>query len=152
MRPEMRTSRERILLDPSRLCGFQSDLRLAPVWLVLRLVLGWLWVVTGWSALHLAPTIADPAATGLTLCGVALILGAFTGPVAFAGGTLCVGFWASAGPAPAAFLFAAVVSLMLAWKTAGWIGFDRWLLPLLGMTWGGGALLDERPDAGRGRR
>jgi hypothetical protein len=147
----MRTSRERILLDPNRLRGFHSDVRLAPVWLVLRLGLGWLWVVTGWSVLHAAPVNMDPAATGLTLCGVMLILGVFTGPVAFAGGTLSVGFWAAAGPWPVAFLFAAVVLLMLAWKTAGWIGFDRWLLPLLGMPWGGGALLDERPDAGRGR-
>jgi thiosulfate dehydrogenase [quinone] large subunit len=39
-------------------------------------------------------------------------------------------------------LFAAVVWLVLAWKTAGWIGLDRWLLPLLGMPWRGGVLFD----------
>ena len=41
-----------------------------------------------------------------------------------------------------ALLFAAAVWLTLAWKAAGWIGLDRWLLPLLGMPWRGGVLFD----------
>jgi thiosulfate dehydrogenase [quinone] large subunit len=35
---------------------------------------------------------------------------------------------------------------MLAWKTAGWLGFDRWLLPLLGVPWQPGRLF-QRPRA-----
>jgi aldehyde dehydrogenase (NAD+) len=34
--------------------------------------------------------------------------------------------------------------LMLAWKTAGWLGLDRWLLPALGTPW------DPSPAAGPG--
>jgi thiosulfate dehydrogenase (quinone) large subunit len=42
--------------------------------------------------------------------------------------------------------------LSLAWKTAGWIGLDRWLLPLLGMPWRGGALFGKRPARGSEHR
>jgi len=83
-------------------------------------------------------------------CGLALMLGILTGPAAFAGGSLSVGFWAGTGPGVAALLFAAVVWLMLAWKTAGWFGFDRWLLPLLGMPWRRGALFDKHAAGERG--
>jgi thiosulfate dehydrogenase [quinone] large subunit len=30
------------------------------------------------------------------------------------------------------------VLLILAWKTAGWYGLDRWLLPLVGTPWAAG--------------
>jgi thiosulfate dehydrogenase [quinone] large subunit len=43
-------------------------------------------------------------------------------------------------------LFAASVWLVLTWKTAGWIGLDRWLLPLVGMPWRGGTLLEKRSE------
>jgi len=38
-------------------------------------------------------------------------------------------------------LFVGATLLMLAWKTAGWWGFDRWLLPALGTPWRPGPLL-----------
>jgi len=37
-------------------------------------------------------------------------------------------------------LFAIATWLVLAWKTAGWIGADRWLLPLIGTLWRAGRL------------
>jgi thiosulfate dehydrogenase [quinone] large subunit len=43
-------------------------------------------------------------------------------------------------------LLTAVIVLVLAWKTAGWIGLDRWVLPLIGMPWRGGELFSERND------
>ena len=147
----MRAANEGLLVDPGRLHAVTADVRLAPLWLGLRLVLGWLWLEAGWARLQATSTPADPVAYGLILCGVALMLGVFTGPAAFVGGSLSIGFWAADGPAVAALLFAAVVWLMLAWKTAGWIGFDRWLLPLLGMPWHGGALFDSRSDERFGR-
>ena len=148
----MRATSERFLVDPSRLRAVVADIRLAPLWLGVRLVLGWLWLQAGWSHLQASSALADPRASGLILCGVALMLGILTGPAAFAGGSLSAGFWAGAGPGGAALLFAAVVWLMLAWKIAGWLGFDRWLLPLLGMPWGGGSLFDERSQGERGFR
>lgn len=144
-----RVANERLLVDPGRLHAVVADVRFAPLWLGLRLVLGWLWLEAGWSRLQTTSALADPVAVGLILCGVALMLGVFTGPAAFVGGSLSIGIWAVDGPAAAALLFAAVVWLMLAWKTAGWIGFDRWLLPLLGMPWHGGALFDSRSDGER---
>ncbi len=32
-------------------------------------------------------------------------------------------------------MFAFAVGLMLAWKVAGYCGFDRYLLPMLGVPW-----------------
>ena len=37
------------------------------------------------------------------------------------------------------------VLLVLAWRTAGWWGIDRWLLPLMGTPWNPGAILGDRP-------
>jgi thiosulfate dehydrogenase [quinone] large subunit len=46
-------------------------------------------------------------------------------------------------------LFVLAVLLMLAWKNAGWIGLDRWLLPALGTPWQPGRFfsLRRRPAA-----
>jgi thiosulfate dehydrogenase [quinone] large subunit len=37
------------------------------------------------------------------------------------------------------------IGLVLAWKVAGWIGLDRWLLPALGTPWQRGTLLRGKP-------
>ena len=147
----MSGAREKVLPNPALLSDILADVRFAPVWLVLRVVLGWLWLESGWSRLQGAAGSSDPLAVGLTLAGIALILGGLTGPAAFVGGCLSVGLWDSAGAAAVALLFAAVVWLVLAWKTAGWIGIDRWLLPLLGMPWRGGVLFDERSEHQRSK-
>jgi thiosulfate dehydrogenase [quinone] large subunit len=139
---QMSGARERILPDPALLRDVLADIRFAPIWLTLRVVLGWLWLEAGWSRLQGASGSGDPLAVGLTLAGIALILGALTGPAAFIGGCISIGLWDAAGGQAIALLFAAVVWLALAWKTAGWIGLDRWLLPLLGMPWRGGVLFD----------
>ena len=148
----MSGARERVLPNPALLRDILADVRFAPIWLVLRVVLGWLWLEAGWLRLQGASGAGDPLAVGLTLAGIALILGVLTGPAAFVGGCLSIGLWDSAGVPAVAFLFAAVVWLVLAWRTAGWIGLDRWLLPLLGMPWRGGVLFDERSERDRSKR
>jgi thiosulfate dehydrogenase (quinone) large subunit len=145
-RQRMSGARERVLPDPVLLRGVLADVRFAPIWLAVRVVLGWLWLDGGWSRLQGVSGSGDPLALGLTLAGIALILGVLTGPAAFVGGCLSIGLWDSAGVLVVTLLFAAVVWLVLAWKTAGWIGFDRWLLPLIGMPWRGGELLGERTE------
>jgi thiosulfate dehydrogenase (quinone) large subunit len=137
---------ETVLPNPALLRDILADVRFAPIWLALRVVLGWLWLEGGWSRLQGASGSGDPLALGLTLAGIALILGVLTGPAAFVGGCLSIGLWDSAGIPVITLLFGAVVWLVLAWKTAGWIGFDRWLLPLIGMPWRGGELLGERTE------
>jgi thiosulfate dehydrogenase (quinone) large subunit len=143
---------ERVLPNPALLRDILANVRFAPIWLVLRVVLGWLWLEAGWLRLQGVSGSGDPLALGLTLAGIALILGVLTGPAAFIGGCLSVGLWDAAGVPVVTLLFAAVVWLVLAWKTAGWIGLDRWLLPLLGMPWRGGVLFDRGWERERSTR
>jgi thiosulfate dehydrogenase (quinone) large subunit len=149
---QMSGARKRILPDPALLSEVLAAVRFAPIWLALRVVLGWLWLEAGWSQLQGASGAGDPLTLGLTLAGIALILGVLTGPAAFVGGCLSIGLWDSAGVPMITLLFGAVVWLVLAWKTAGWIGLDRWLLPLLGMPWRGGVLFDGDSERERSTR
>ncbi len=64
-------------------------------------------------------------AIGETTLGVLLILGAFVGVAAIGGAFMN-------------FNFMLAVLLLLAWRIAGNIGLDRFLLPLLGTPWGRG--------------
>ena len=144
--------------DPALLERFLADTRFAPLWLAVRVAVGWVWLEAGWLRLDGGVSAAgvaggvDPLAVGVTLSGIAVILGAFTGPAAFVGGVLSSGAAMSSGLLPTAVVFAAAVWLALAWKTAGWIGLDRWLLPMFGMPWRGGVLFDQRPARGMERQ
>ncbi len=67
--------------------------------------------------------------------GLGLILGMFTGIAAFFG-TVMNASYLLAGTVsinPMLFFFGSL--LVLAWKTAGWWGVDRYLLPRLGTPW-----------------
>jgi len=77
--------------------------------------------------------------------GIALIIGAFTGIAAFAGGFMNWNFLMAGTAATNPLLFAIATWLVLAWKTAGWIGADRYLLPYVGTPWKPGALFTRRP-------
>ena len=79
----------------------------------------------------------------LTLAGIALILGAGTGLAALIGGVAASALAPGETGALGALVFLATVAIVFTWKTAGWIGLDRWLLPLLGMPRRGGTLLDD---------
>ncbi len=72
---------------------------------------------------------------GEVLVGICLILGAFTGIAAFFGGFMNWNFMMAGSASTNPLLFAAAVALILAWKTAGYYGLDRVLLPLLGTPW-----------------
>ncbi|MHB8628413.1 MAG: DoxX family protein [Aggregatilineales bacterium] len=67
--------------------------------------------------------------------GILLILGAFTGIAAFLGSFLNWNFVMAGVASTNMFLFAFAVLLILAWKTAGYYGLDRFLLPRLGTPW-----------------
>jgi thiosulfate dehydrogenase [quinone] large subunit len=81
---------------------------------------------------------------GELLVGIALVLGAFTGVAAFTGGFLNWNFVMAGTASTNALLFAISTWLVLAWKTAGWIGLDRYLLSMLGTPWRPGGLFKER--------
>ncbi len=72
---------------------------------------------------------------GELLIGTALILGMFTGIAAFFGGFMNWNFMMAGTASTNPVLFVIAIMLIMAWKTAGWLGVDRWLLPALGTPW-----------------
>ena len=82
---------------------------------------------------------------GEIVIGVLLILGAFTGIAAFLGGFMNWNFMMAGTASINPVLFTLSILLILAWKTAGWWGLDRWLLPLLGTPWQPGRILARTP-------
>ena len=78
---------------------------------------------------------------GEFLVGVALVLGLFTGIAAFFGSFMNVNYLLAGAVSTNPILFVIATWLVLAWKTAGWIGLDHWLLPALGTPWSPGYAL-----------
>ncbi len=72
---------------------------------------------------------------GEFLIGIALILGLFTGIAAFFSGFMNWNFMMAGTVSTNPVLFPLAILLILAWKTAGWWGLDRWVLPALGTPW-----------------
>jgi thiosulfate dehydrogenase (quinone) large subunit len=79
-------------------------------------------------------------AAGEVLIAVALILGLFTGIAAFFGGFMNWNFMMAGSASSNPWLFVLSIGLILAWKTAGYYGADRLVLPLLGTPWQLGGL------------
>jgi thiosulfate dehydrogenase [quinone] large subunit len=79
---------------------------------------------------------AKLVAYGELLIGIALILGMFVGIAAFFSGFMNWNFMMAGSASTNPLLFVAAVSLVLAWKAAGYIGLDFFLLPWLGTPWG----------------
>jgi thiosulfate dehydrogenase [quinone] large subunit len=160
-----------------------GDVRLAWIWLILRLYAGYEWLQAGWEKLHSAVWTGSQAGTALagfvkgalsktgganpavqtwyagflqhlvlpnvvawsylvswgeTLVGIGLILGIFTGIAAFFGSFMNINYLLAGTLSTNPILFVIATWLVLAWKTAGWWGMDRWLLPALGMPWSPG--------------
>ena len=67
--------------------------------------------------------------------GIALVLGLFTGVAGFFGGFMNWNFMMAGSASTNPVLFVLSVLLVLAWKSAGWLGLDRWVLPLVGTPW-----------------
>ncbi len=98
--------------------------------------------VAGWYAWFLS-SVAIPHAAffsylvayGEVLVGVGLVLGAFTGIAAFFGAFMNLNYLFAGTISTNPFLFFIQLFLILAWRNAGAIGLDRWLLPWLGVPW-----------------
>jgi len=67
--------------------------------------------------------------------GIGLILGLLTGIAAFFGALMNMSFLLAGSVSSSPILFTGAVGLMLAWRVAGYYGFDRYLLPMLGTPW-----------------
>jgi len=83
---------------------------------------------------------------GETLVGIVLTLGLFTGIAAFLGSFMNVNYLLAGTVSTNPILFAIATWLVLAWKTAGWWGLDRWVLPALGTPWSPG-YISHREDS-----
>jgi thiosulfate dehydrogenase [quinone] large subunit len=157
-----------------------NDTRMAIVWLVLRIWLGykWInaslgkienpaWVQTGdalkgfWTGAVAIPAEGRPAisfdfyrnflqfmldaqaytwfaklvAYGELLIGIALIIGAFTGIAAFFGAFMNWNFMMAGSASSNPMLFVVALGLILAWRVAGYLGADYYLLRWLGTPW-----------------
>jgi len=106
--------------------------------------------VQGWYAWFLQHVVLiDPKlwsfliSWGEFLVGIALILGIFTGLAAFTGSFMNVNYLLAGTVSTNPILFVIATWLVLAWKTAGWLGLDRWVLPLLGTPWKPGYIFHE---------
>jgi thiosulfate dehydrogenase [quinone] large subunit len=98
--------------------------------------------VSGWYAAFIQHFALPHAATfsyivsyGEVLIGVALILGIFTGIAAFFGTFMNLNYLFAGTVSVNPLLAVLQLFLILAWRTAGWLGLDRWLLPKLGTPW-----------------
>jgi thiosulfate dehydrogenase [quinone] large subunit len=80
---------------------------------------------------------------GEILVGVALILGAFVGVAAFLGGFMNWNYMLAGSASTNPVLLVIAIFLILAWKTAGWWGLDRFLLPMMGTPWRPGRLFSK---------
>ena len=78
---------------------------------------------------------------GELLIGLALIFGAFAGIAAVFGAFMNWNFMMAGSASINPVFFFLAILVVLAWKTAGWWGLDRWLLPMLGTPWQPGRLL-----------
>ena len=172
-----------------------ADTRIAWFWLIVRVYVGWEWLVAGWGKVQdpnwfgpsagasitgfvngalqktqgSHPDVTDwyaaflqafilPNATfwsnvvaiGELLVGIGLILGALTGVAAFFGTVMNANYLLAGTVSTNPFLFILGTWLVLAWRTAGWWGLDRWLLPLLGTPWAPGQLAHQQKPAESG--
>ncbi|MDZ4669671.1 MAG: DoxX family membrane protein [Phototrophicales bacterium] len=73
---------------------------------------------------------------GELFIGIALIIGAFVGIAAFFGAVMNFNFMLAGSASTNPVLFLIALLLIFAWKTAGFIGLDYFLLNWLGTPWG----------------
>jgi thiosulfate dehydrogenase [quinone] large subunit len=98
--------------------------------------------VQGWYGWFLNAVVLPHAAFwsyvvtfGEICVGLGLILGLFTGIAAFFGTTMNASYLLAGTVSTNPILFAFGSLLVLAWKTAGWWGLDRFVLGRLGTPW-----------------
>ncbi len=80
---------------------------------------------------------------GEILVGIAIIIGSFTAIAAFFGAFMNMNYLLAGTVSINPILLVGEFFLILAWRNAGWIGLDRWLLPKLGTPWRPGRMFER---------
>jgi thiosulfate dehydrogenase (quinone) large subunit len=93
------------------------------------------------------PWFAKLIVFGELAVGLGLIVGALVGVAAFFGALMNMSFLMAGTVSTNPVLFFAAILLILAWKNAGYIGIDRYLLPMLGTPWKQPGLEPPAPQA-----
>lgn len=86
-------------------------------------------------------------AFGEVAVGLGLILGILTGIAAFFGIVMNINFLLAGTVSTNPILAIPAIFLVLAWRNAGWLGFDRWLLPIIGTPSQPGSIFDSDAKA-----
>ena len=171
---------KRVIEEPDFVKFLFSDARMAVIWLVVRLWVGWKWIDAGWHKVTgegyvdggaslqgfweravAIPEAGRPAITfdwyrsflqylldieaytwfgkliayGELLVGIGLIIGAFVGVAAFFGALMNFNFMLAGSASTNPVMFFLAILLILAWKNAGFIGTDYFLLNWIGTPW-----------------
>lgn len=174
------TRKGSVLEVPSFINFIFSDKRMAIVWLLARVWLGWQWIEAGmhkitnpawtqtgdalkgfWMGAVQIPAEGRPPisydwyrtfiqfmldsnayvwfakiiAVGEIVIGVSLILGIFIGLTAFFAGFMNWNFIMAGSASVNGIFFALAVLLVLAWKVAGYLGADYFILPRIADLW-----------------
>ena len=82
-----------------------------------------------------APWFSKLITFGELAVALGLLVGALVGVAAFFGALMNMSFLMAGTVSTNPVLFFAGILLLLAWKNAGYLGIDRYLLPLLGTPW-----------------
>ncbi|MHB8575628.1 MAG: DoxX family membrane protein [Dehalococcoidia bacterium] len=94
---------------------------------------------------HTQTWFAGLVGWGELLVGLALILGTLTAVAALVGALMSLNYMLAGSASLNPVLFLGALLLILAWRSAGYVGLDRWLLPLLGTPWQPGRLFHRQP-------
>ncbi len=177
------TGQKYIVTDPPFAQSLFGDWRWAWLWLVIRLYIGYEWLLAGYDKIISPAWVGSQAGTALrgflnnaisltggahpavqawyaaflkavilpavgfwsyvvafgeTLVGLGLIVGIFTGIAAFFGFFMNMNYLLAGSVSTNPILLFLSIFIILAWKTAGWWGLDRWVLIDLGTPWSPG--------------
>lgn len=106
--------------------------------------------VQGWYASYLETFVLPYAeiysyvvAFGELAVGLGLILGMLTGIAAFFGVVMNTNFLLAGTVSTNPILAIPAIFIILAWRNAGWLGLDRFVLPLVGTPWQPGNVFDH---------
>jgi thiosulfate dehydrogenase [quinone] large subunit len=109
--------------------------------------------VQGWYAWFLQHVVLPYSAPwaylitfGEVLVGIGLILGIFTGIAAFFGAVMNANYLLAGTVSTNPALLILAVFLVLAWRIAGYLGGDYFVLPALGTPWRPGMLVQREQD------